>query len=120
MADGILGDTWTYDYESNRWENMEPADTPSPRDHNVLVYSHEAGGVILVGNESGSTDCCWHYRAHENRWINISPATEAPDGRDHMQGASTPDGIFFFGGFSGGPAGARGDFWVLESMDSGS
>lgn len=115
---GTLGDTWTFDLAQNAWEKMGPDNAPSPRDHNILTYSPDLSGVLLVSVGMGeTTDCCWTYRAIENTWIDISPAGKMPEGRDHMQGALTPNGLFFFGGFSGGPGGARGDFWVLKPVD---
>lgn len=115
---GTLGDTWTFDLAKNVWQNMGPSNAPSPRDHNILSYSPEVGGVLLVGVGFGSaTDCCWTYQANENKWIDISPTGEMPDARDHMQGAFTPSGFFFFGGFSGVPDGPKGDIWVLKPVD---
>ena len=115
---GTLGDTWTFDLAQIEWKNMGPDNAPSPRDHNVLTYSPKVGAVLLIGVTMGTTtDCCWYFQANENKWIDIYPTGETPDGRDHMQGVYTPNGIFYFGGFSGGPGGARGDFWVLKPVD---
>lgn len=98
-----LADTWTYDYESNTWTKMEPAQSPPPHHFPDMVY-HEAGDrIVLFGGYDASLAAylndTWTYDANSNQWTQLFPAA-SPAPRSYMALAyeSKSQRIVMFGG----------------------
>ncbi|MHA1995858.1 MAG: Kelch repeat-containing protein [Candidatus Hodarchaeales archaeon] len=73
LADQPYSDTWTYDYNTNTWENMNSPSPPSPRFSHSLDYDSESDVSILFGGKSedvnGLTfvpDDTWAYHYQAN------------------------------------------------------
>jgi hypothetical protein len=52
----IFGDTWTSDYEGDRWTKMSPAKSHAARDYSWMVYDPRGDRVIPLGRQSGHGD----------------------------------------------------------------
>jgi len=81
IEDPILNDTWTYDYNANKWEKMNPAVSPPPRMYAAMVYNtNDAKSILWGGRLMGSLDdpSFWTYAVTENTWSEIS-GTGGPD-----------------------------------------
>ena len=74
INDPILNDTWTYDYNTNRWEKMQPKQSPSPRMYASMVYNPNASATILWGGrliEALDDLSFWTYNLQANTWSEI-------------------------------------------------
>ena len=49
MADPLLNDTWSYDYQSDTWKEMSPETNPPARIYHGMVYEPEAGMTLVWG-----------------------------------------------------------------------
>jgi N-acetylneuraminic acid mutarotase len=73
-------ETWTYNYTSNTWTNMTPANSPPMRYGAGMVYDEESdiivmyGGIGSNGTHHQSLNDTWAYDANTNTWTNMSPA----------------------------------------------
>ena len=47
--DQVLGDTWAYDYQSNTWTELHPADSPAARMNAFMFCDTASHEVVLVG-----------------------------------------------------------------------
>lgn len=72
-------ETWTYDFDSDTWTEMNPAQAPSARQGHRMVYDTAADRVILFGGDRGNNET-WAYDPGTNAWTPLDPAL-APSGR---------------------------------------
>jgi len=77
LDDPLLGDTWAYDYQRDRWTRMEPQASPPPRIYHGMVY-HPAAGRTLVWGGRPHADReeanLWAYDYAANTWVSLAPA----------------------------------------------
>ncbi len=70
----LVGETWLYDLENNRWERLEMHKGPSPRTQHAMVYSRALEKVVLFGGEVGGaykgefTDELWFFDPVSQIW----------------------------------------------------
>jgi N-acetylneuraminic acid mutarotase len=67
-----LGDTWAYNFTTNRWTNMSPPVSPPARYDHAMCYDSSLGAVILFGGSANyNTDLndTWVYNLTINRWM---------------------------------------------------
>ncbi|MBI4416757.1 MAG: fibronectin type III domain-containing protein [Euryarchaeota archaeon] len=115
-----LGDTWTYNLNTNEWRNMNPTVAPSPRAaYPAMAYHSGADRIILFGGQArdaagdpvanGET---WAYDYNANTWTNVNP-TGAPSPRfSHgMAYDAESDRVILFGGFTGN---YNGETWAYH------
>jgi hypothetical protein len=75
---GPNDETWAYDFNSNRWMNMDPpAPRPGPRRWHRLAYDGESDRVILYGGDWQQNET-WAYDFNSNRWTNMTTAARPP------------------------------------------
>ena len=67
---GFLDDTWVYDYNSNTWIEMNPAQSPTERRLHGMVYDASRDRVVLYGGQGGSWDT-WEYDYNSDTWEEI-------------------------------------------------
>ncbi|UCE10875.1 MAG: hypothetical protein JSW61_02810 [Candidatus Thorarchaeota archaeon] len=99
-------ETWTYDYNSNNWTNMEPTTMPPPRGFSSMAYDVESDVIILFGgvlNGGAPTSGTWAYDLNNNNWTNMRPS---PHPTSRFISAMTydveSDRVILFGGAQGG------------------
>jgi N-acetylneuraminic acid mutarotase len=52
----LLGDTWAYDPVGNSWTNLHPANPPSARWGQAMVYDSVTQLVIMAGGGNAAGD----------------------------------------------------------------
>lgn len=112
--DAIYGDTWSYDYATNKWQNMNPVNAPRARYNSGSAYDSDSKKMVIFGGDisfSGSAiNETWAYDYAVNRWQNMYPINPpsirsypalAYDSKNHK--------IIMFGGDS-----TLNDTWVYD------
>ena len=67
----MYGDTWAYDADSDTWEEMSPAQSPSPRAMYGATYDAESDRVLLWGGFTGDEENdvrLWAYDYNSDSW----------------------------------------------------
>ncbi len=49
LGEKPLGDTWTYDYDTNTWAELTPQPTASARGWHAMAYDSDSGAIVLFG-----------------------------------------------------------------------
>ncbi len=96
-------DTWTYDLNSNTWDQKFPSNHPTERYYPGMVYDSESDRIVLFGGyDGGYLDDTWEYDLNSNTWVVKSPSTH-PSVRRYFGIAydSESDRIVLFGGDDG-------------------
>jgi N-acetylneuraminic acid mutarotase len=95
-------DTWSYDYNTNTWENRTPATSPPPLGAHALAYDSKNEVVILFGGDIDpflSTAETWAYDNETNTWTNRTTSVAPPPRSGHsMVYDSQSERIILFGG----------------------
>ena len=99
------GETWAYDFQSDRWSRRSPAVSPSARYGHALTYDELADRVILFGGGTGASYFSdrWAYDFESDSWTYLGSSL-APAGRqDHtLVYDRESDRTILFGGTVGG------------------
>ncbi|MHA2373688.1 MAG: Kelch repeat-containing protein [Candidatus Thorarchaeota archaeon] len=82
VSDVAKDDTWLFDYNSNNWTQVYPANYPSARLRHNMVYDEESDIILSFGGaDSGyyagniiTTDTTWAYDTNANNWTQMSSA----------------------------------------------
>ncbi|MHA2313581.1 MAG: Kelch repeat-containing protein, partial [Candidatus Thorarchaeota archaeon] len=98
-------ETWTYDFNTNTWEDKNPAVAP-PAMCGAMEYDSESDLIILAGGwpdgglSSDSLAETWTYNLTSNTWTNVTTVAQPPArGWTEMTYDSDSDLIVIFGGF---------------------
>jgi N-acetylneuraminic acid mutarotase len=97
-----LNDTWTYDFNTNTWTQMNPSLQPTARAGAAMAYDMESDRMILFGGFSETRthlNDTWAYDFNNDTWTQLTP-TISPSVRYHPGLAydKESDRIIFFGG----------------------
>ncbi|HEX9339766.1 MAG TPA: kelch repeat-containing protein [Thermoplasmata archaeon] len=120
VSDGTYSnETWAYDFSSNTWTNLSPAEHPSARSRQGMAYDAQSARTILFGGhtiENRYDNETWAYDATQNRWTNMTPAVAPPGRRSPgMAYDSKADRIILFGGVQGpGLDSPYNDTWAYD------
>jgi N-acetylneuraminic acid mutarotase len=79
-----LNDTWAYDPAANTWTNLTPSGpVPLDRYWSSVVYDSRDGKMILFGggSEFMPASDVWAYDPAGNKWTQLDPAGDLPEGR---------------------------------------
>ncbi|MHA2302593.1 MAG: Kelch repeat-containing protein, partial [Candidatus Thorarchaeota archaeon] len=103
-------ETWTYDFNTNTWTDMDPAVAPPGTCGSSMVYDSESDLIVLFGgwHDGGPYGSfgmdTWTYDLVSNTWTNVS-TTNQPSSRSWAQMAydSESDDIVMFGGWENEP-----------------
>jgi N-acetylneuraminic acid mutarotase len=114
----VTADTWAYDYNTDTWEAMKPAEAPLPRSFDRSIYRGVSDQIILFGgvNELAQTSFgdTWAYNYNTDTWTELKPAASPPSyGWYGMAYSTKADKIIMFGG---GPAREDQtlDLWIYD------
>jgi N-acetylneuraminic acid mutarotase len=99
----ITGDTWSYDYNTNTWEELEPNEAPPARGYSAIAYDAKSDRVILFGGEDESAGNIykdtWVYQSDTNTWTELYPDISPSNRGWHAMVYSTKaQRIILFGG----------------------
>ena len=117
---GFIGDTWTFDLDSNTWTNVTPEISPAARGYSSMVYDSKANRTILFGgyNEVTSTlyRDTWAFNFESKTWINMN-SQNSPNVRvrHSMVFNSKSNRTILFGGAENGFDFSDGT-WIYEDM----
>ena len=104
-----IDDTWSYDFNTNTWTEMNPPMSPPARQYFSMAYDSESDRVLLFGGGDythGSMseytilyDDTWAYDFNSNTWTGMMPET-SPSARVYSDMAYNEkcDRIILFGG----------------------
>jgi N-acetylneuraminic acid mutarotase len=113
------GETWSYDFNTDTWTNMEPQETPFNLDVPRMVYDTESDRVVLFGGMDVESQLewwvpgggrsfpltwdndTWSYDLETNIWTRLEPQGDQPPGQwfHTMVYDSDSDRVFAFEGF---------------------
>ncbi|HKZ49204.1 MAG TPA: kelch repeat-containing protein [Thermoplasmata archaeon] len=107
-----LGDTWTYDLNTNTWAEVTPATSPSPRGEHNMAYDVQSDLVVLFGVSAET----WIYDTEANTWQRMTPAS-SPSARQAFGFAydTQSDRVVLFGGWTLSPFVANAETWVYDA-----
>jgi N-acetylneuraminic acid mutarotase len=95
-------DTWSYDFNTNTWENRNPTSSPPALGAHALAYESKNEVVILFGGDVDpflSTAETWVYDYDTNTWTNLTTSIAPPPRSGHSMVYDTQsERIILFGG----------------------
>ncbi|MHA1201119.1 MAG: Kelch repeat-containing protein [Candidatus Heimdallarchaeaceae archaeon] len=96
-------ETWTYDYNTNIWENVTPSTSPDPRLGTDMAYDSESDRILLVGgythlDTTSMEDETWSFDLNSETWTQMNPDTSFAIRAHSMAYDSESDKIVLFGG----------------------
>jgi len=100
------GETWAYDLNANRWTNLAPNPSPSPRSVPAMAYDAESDRIVMVLRSVANPET-WVFNFDANSWVDASGG-DAPTRRDRgyrMAYDADSDRMILFGGQLGGDEG---------------
>ena len=115
-----LGDTWSYDLNTDTWQELQPAVAPDPRSYSAMAYDPASDRMILFGGAAGP--CCeevtfndtWAYDVDTNTWTELAPSYGPNATGWHAMALEADTGQIVL--FGGGPDREhyRADTWLLD------
>ncbi|MFX1504772.1 MAG: kelch repeat-containing protein [Promethearchaeota archaeon] len=80
-----VGETWSYDYDSNTWENLTTENSPPFRGGCTMSYDKANDKMIMFGGINSDMNGTipfyqdtWVYDYNNNIWTNMSPIVSPP------------------------------------------
>jgi uncharacterized protein YjdB len=118
-ANGVLGDTWTWDGVAQTWTQQSPPTSPSPRRGQGMSYDR-SGNVVLFGGSDGTGSFADTWIWNGTTWMQQSPAS-SPTARNLHAMVFDPDvgEIVMFGGTGPSATGPNyyNDTWVWDGSN---
>ncbi|MHA1466297.1 MAG: Kelch repeat-containing protein [Candidatus Heimdallarchaeaceae archaeon] len=114
------GETWSFDYNTNIWDNITPSVSPVPRMGASMVYDSEHDLIILFGGYTHllRTEIdheTWSFNYNTLSWTELNPDSELERRAYSMAYDSESEKIVLFGGNTGDdPYVFLGDTWVFD------
>jgi len=111
-----VDDTWTYDYTTNTWEEMNPTVSPHARYGAACVYDDvDETMIIFGGNSNGYFSDTWSYDYSTDTWTELSPMTHPiPLKWSSMTYDSVNQKSILFGGDINSPI-VSNKTWIFDS-----
>lgn len=103
---GLLNESWSYDYNHNRWEKLTPTQAPTLGLIGArMVYDRESERLILFGGydlpNNGYFNQTWSFDFAANAWQQMQPAVSPPGTNFHsMIYDSQADRVLLWGSVS--------------------
>lgn len=112
------GDAWSYDYNTDTWEELKYSAAPAPREYSAIVYDAGSGRVILFGGVDEARtkhfDDTWAYHSDTNTWTELEPdVSPSVRGWHAMVYSTAAERIILFGG---GPSRQqfKSETWIYD------
>lgn len=115
-----VNETWAYDFTSNTWTEMTPANPPPAQMYQTMVYDSESDVIVMYGGayDDGMGNPVfienpWAYDYDTDMWVEMEPPVSPPE-RFAAANVYDPvsDLMLTFGGAT--PAGQRNDMWAYD------
>ncbi|MHA2108568.1 MAG: Kelch repeat-containing protein, partial [Candidatus Hodarchaeales archaeon] len=124
-----VGETWSYDYETNTWTNMTTETSPPFRGACSLSYDEANDRMIMFGgfnSEMYYTDTTipfygdtWAYDYNTNTWTNMNPAVSPPPLGNHESAYdSESNKTVIFGGRSYASCVTLDETWAYDYSEN--
>ena len=114
------GETWSFDYNTNTWDNITPSVSPVPRTGVNMAYDSEHDLIILFGGYTHllRTEIdheTWAFDYNTLSWTELNPDSDLERRAYSMAYDSESEKIVLFGGNTGDdPYTFLGDTWVFD------
>lgn len=112
-----VNETWAFDYNKNRWENLEPTSLPPWRSSHTIVYDPVRDKIVLFGGNDfdKAYNDLWQYDYTSNEWTDINPVN-SPEARQMHGMVYVPDRdvIIMYGGRRLNGGASFSDTWELN------
>lgn len=96
-----LGDLWSFDLRTNRWQEIQTAKSPEPRLHYGAAFDEPRRRFLLFGGSGAATlNDTWEFDPAVRTWSKLA-IPNPPAARQRHQGLYAPapaNTVFFFGG----------------------
>ncbi len=115
-----LGETWTFDYNTNTFTNVTPSVSPSPRIGHKMAYDSEHELTILFGGYTHLQPTeidheTWAFDTNTMNWTKLNPDGDLEGRAQSMAYDSESEKIVLFGGNTGDdPYNFLDDTWVFD------
>ena len=97
-----IADTWVFDSNTMKWNNVAPTNSPSARYGHKMVFDTITNKIILFGgaNTNGNLADTWTYDYVTNNWTEVTP-TNSPSARRYhtMVYDNTNNIVLMHGGY---------------------
>ncbi|MFW9995727.1 MAG: Kelch repeat-containing protein [Candidatus Odinarchaeota archaeon] len=119
--DAITDDTWAYDFSSNSWTELDPANKPGARYGHSMSYDPDNKKTILFGGRKiggsgtgGYLNDTWVYDYSNNNWTELDSVNK-PDSRYLHSMVHDPDSqkMILFGGLGSDEEPLKGT-WLYD------
>lgn len=110
----LFRETWTYDFDSNLWQRMDPLVAPSARAWAGIAFDAAANRTVLFGGlgATGPDGETWTYDEAQNVWSRLGPVDVPAPRAAHALGYDRDsDRVVLHGGRA--QAGPRNETWHL-------
>ena len=112
-----VNETWSFDYESKTWKNLQPANSPPWRSSHAMVYDPVRRKVLMFGGSDfkRAFNDLWEYDFGENKWTAVA-AADPPEPR-LMHGMAyilNQDVVIVFGGRRANGGASFADTWEFN------
>lgn len=81
----FFNDTWTYNVFLDKWLEVKPIKSPSPRSGSAMAYDSQNNVIVLFGGLESKDyvwiNDTWIYNLTLNTWVNMSPVEAPPASR---------------------------------------
>jgi N-acetylneuraminic acid mutarotase len=103
INDPLYSDTWSYDYNSNTWNCMNPSNSPGERMYFSMAYDTASDKVIVWGGrtfENVMDNSVWSYNYNSDEWKEIPAPKDSPEAYTYtaMEYSAKSDRIVLYGG----------------------
>lgn len=118
QGNGFFNDTWAFDLEAERWQELPAEPRPLPRYGTILAYDpgrHAALTFAGFTSERGRFDDLWAFDLNADRWQPLSFSGPQPGKRCLHAGSYDADGdrLFVYAGQRSGPL---DDLWAFDAV----
>ncbi|MHA2323142.1 MAG: Kelch repeat-containing protein [Candidatus Thorarchaeota archaeon] len=73
---GVQSDVWAYDYNTDTWEELSPANHPVARKAHAMTYDNESDKIVLFGGTDDLDDALgdtWLFDYNNESWTQVNP-----------------------------------------------
>jgi hypothetical protein len=117
---GALGDTWSYDLDTDTWTRLSKGGGPEPRSYAAMAYDRRSDRAILFGGVTGPAEeplgDTWAFDTETGSWTELDVEGPSPRGW-HVMAADAETGTIVL--FGGGPSreGCTDETWIFDPRE---
>jgi hypothetical protein len=118
-----IGETWSYDANSDTWKDLQSANTPTGIAASKMIYDTKSDKMIMFGginvaNGNQTINETWAFDYLTNSWTLMQPDVKPPAmGWPEMTYDSESDRLLIWGGWpsmEAKPSGERTSLWAYD------